>query len=163
MKRIDTETNEFIAAYGELFLNVHTHAVTTWLETELTFAQLKALVMLSHHQPLTVSALAKLLGVGNPAASILVQQVVALGLVERAEDPRDRRRTVLRLTEKGAVVLAGRREQQFTRLRQFVRQMDNTDRAALIRGMKALAKVARSAKDSSEKTPTPRKQQNPKA
>jgi DNA-binding MarR family transcriptional regulator len=49
----------------------------------------------------TVSRLAELLGVTKQAASRLVDDMVTLGYLERAEDPRDRRRTRLRLSAAG--------------------------------------------------------------
>ena len=51
----------------------------------------------------TVSRLAELLGVTKQAASRLADDMVGLGYLERAADPRDRRRTGLRLSrDRGA-------------------------------------------------------------
>jgi DNA-binding MarR family transcriptional regulator len=54
----------------------------------------------------TVSRLAELLGVTKQAASRLVDDMVSLGYVARAEDPADRRRTRLSLTETGERIRA---------------------------------------------------------
>jgi len=54
----------------------------------------------------TVSRLAELLGVSKQAASRLADDMVTAGFLVRTEDPADRRRTVLRLTEQGGRVRA---------------------------------------------------------
>jgi DNA-binding MarR family transcriptional regulator len=54
----------------------------------------------------TVSRLAELLGVTKQAASRLADDMVALGYLERAADPADRRRTRLRLSAAGERIRA---------------------------------------------------------
>jgi DNA-binding MarR family transcriptional regulator len=49
----------------------------------------------------TVSRLAELLAVSKQAASRLADDMVTLGYLERVDDPDDRRRTRLRLSEAG--------------------------------------------------------------
>ena len=105
-----------VQSYMELFVAMQFNAVSHWLMLELTFAQARALFILARKE-LTVSQLAKLLGVGNPTASILVQQLVERGLVTRTEHPSDRRHTIISLSQKGAEIGAGRREARERRLR----------------------------------------------
>ena len=94
----------------DLFITMQFNAVSHWLMLELTFAQARALFMLAARKELTVSQLAKLLGVGNPTASILVQQLVERELVTRTEHTTDRRHTIIRLSPKGAEIGAGRQK-----------------------------------------------------
>ena len=54
----------------------------------------------------TVSRLAELLGVSKQAASRLADDMVGLGYLERTADPRDRRRTGLRLSRTGERIQA---------------------------------------------------------
>lgn len=72
---------------------------------------MQALAFLAYYGSLAVGELAELLGIGNPAASVLVQQLVEQGLVVRSEDVHDRRRTLVTLTEPGARLIRGQREQ----------------------------------------------------
>jgi DNA-binding MarR family transcriptional regulator len=72
---------------------------------DMTMAQLRALMVLSHEQPLAIGALAERLGTGLPAASRLVERLVADALVERYEDPTDRRRALVRLSTRGQSAL----------------------------------------------------------
>src|SRR5258708_34240682 len=67
---------------------------------DLTMAQFRGLVVLSHDQPLAIGVLGDRLGIGLPAASRLVDRLVADRLVERNEDPIDRRRSLVRLAER---------------------------------------------------------------
>src|SRR5215203_1439652 len=103
---------KIVQAYMELFMTMQFNAVSHWLMLELTFAQARALFMLSARKELTVSQLAKLLGVGNPTASILVQQLVERELVTRTEHETDRRHTIIRLSPKGAQIGTGRRKER---------------------------------------------------
>src|SRR5215211_8732922 len=99
-----------VQSYMELFTAMQFNAVSHWLMHELTFAQARALFILAARKELTVSQLAKLLDVGNPTASILVQQLVERGLVTRTEHETDRRHTILRLSPTGEEIGAGRRQ-----------------------------------------------------
>jgi DNA-binding MarR family transcriptional regulator len=90
---------------------------------------------------LIISELAELLSMGNPAASILVQQLVEQGLVERSEDKKDRRRTYVRPTARGIALLAGRREQIRANLLRWLGHLGDDELAGLQRGLGALMRV----------------------
>ncbi|MGE5263172.1 MAG: MarR family winged helix-turn-helix transcriptional regulator [Acidobacteriota bacterium] len=113
-------------------------AVTRWIEFQLTFAQLKALLVLSQRGELTLGELAQVLGTGNSATSILVQQMVARGLVDRAHDPDDRRRTVLCLSERGATLVAGRRKEREVQLGRWLAPLSDEELQGLQHGLALL-------------------------
>ena len=139
-----------VNAYMELFVTMQFNAVSHWLMLELTFAQARALIILAVRKELTVSQLAKLLGVGNPTASILVQQLVERGLVTRTEDPGDRRQTVIRLSEQGAEIGVGRRKQREKQWQGWLSHLSDEDLSALARGLTAIIEVIK--KESDKKT-----------
>jgi DNA-binding MarR family transcriptional regulator len=58
-------------------------------------------------EPATLGQVAKKVGRGAPAVSRSVDSLVRAGLVERTQDPSNRRRLALRLTEKGRGALEG--------------------------------------------------------
>lgn len=128
-------------AYFELFVMQQFNAVSHWLMHELTFAQARALIILAARKTLTLGQLASLLGVGNPTASVLVQQLVERGLVTRAEHPDDRRRTILALSEKGAEIGAGRRREREKQWRRWLSHLSEDDLDALARGLAAFKRV----------------------
>ena len=71
-------------------------------ELELTFTQFKALMLLAHEpDELSVKDVSERLGISFPAASRAVEPLVKRGIVERAEDPLDRRVKRVRTTKEG--------------------------------------------------------------
>ena len=132
-----------VQSYMELFVAMQFNAVSHWLMLELTFAQARALFILAARKELTVSQLAKLLGVGNPTASLLVQQLVERGLVTRTEHPTDRRNTILSLSPKGAEIGAGRREAREKQWQRWLSNLNNDELNALARGLSALTTVVK--------------------
>ena len=130
-----------VQSYMELFTAMQFNAVSHWLMLELTFAQARGLFILAARKELTVSQLAKLLGVGNPTASILVQQLVERDLVTRKEHTTDRRQTIISLSAKGAEIGAGRRGQREKQWQRWLSHLSNDDLNALARGLTALTNV----------------------
>ena len=71
-------------------------------ELELTFTQFKALMLLAHEpEALSVKDISERLGISFPAASRAVEPLVQRGIVERTEDPVDRRVKRVRTTKDG--------------------------------------------------------------
>ncbi len=112
-----------------------------WVELDLTLAQVKALFALSDDEPAPIGHVARRLGIGLPTASHLVEKLVRGGLVERAEDPKDRRRTLAQLTLTGEE-LVDRLLGGVHRLPALLRELDEDDLAAFLRGLRAASCVA---------------------
>jgi DNA-binding MarR family transcriptional regulator len=74
-------------------------------ETGLSFSQISILMRLMHEGSSGVSEIGDQLGVTNAAASQSVDRLVQLGLIERTEDPEDRRAKRLNLTHKGRALI----------------------------------------------------------
>jgi DNA-binding MarR family transcriptional regulator len=112
---------------------------------DLTMGQFRGLMMLAHEQPLAIGALGDRLGMGLPGASRLVDRLVAGRLVERYEDPLDRRRALVRLAPRAQVALEemqqGRR-QGGGRLRRALARLPDAQLAQLREAMTALARVS---------------------
>ncbi len=68
----------------------------------LTVPQLRALLYVRRHPGTGLSPLAEHVGLSLPSASGLVERLVRADLVERINDPDERRRIQLRLTPTGA-------------------------------------------------------------
>jgi MarR family transcriptional regulator, organic hydroperoxide resistance regulator len=135
--------NTIVQAYMDLFITMQFNAVSHWLMLELTFAQARALFMLAARKELTVSQLARSLGVGNPTASILVQQLVERDLVTRTEHATDRRHTIIRLSQKGAEIGAGRRKEREKQWQRWLSHLSDDELNALARGLSAIVQVVK--------------------
>lgn len=64
-------------------------------------ARRKLLSAIAGKEPATLNEVAKIIGRGAPAVSRSVDALVRAGLVERTQDPNNRRRLALRLTQAG--------------------------------------------------------------
>jgi len=64
-------------------------------------ARRKLMAVIGQHEPATLNEVASAVGRGAPAVSRAVDTLVRSGLVERTQDPDNRRRLALRLTEDG--------------------------------------------------------------
>ena len=89
------------AAFGRLMQALGPLLFETWLETELTMAQLKLLSLVHTRGRASGREIAHALGVGPSAVSQLVDRLVADGYIHREEDREDRRITWLALTARG--------------------------------------------------------------
>jgi DNA-binding MarR family transcriptional regulator len=69
-------------------------------------ARRKLMSAIAANEPATLGQVAKSVGRGAPAVSRSVDALVRAGLVERTQDPDNRRRLALRLTDKGREELA---------------------------------------------------------
>src|SRR5262245_58643618 len=119
----------------------------------MTMAQFRGLIVLAHDQPLAIGALGDRLSIGLPGASRLVERLVAEQLVERYEDPADRRRALVRLAPRGQAAIdemqQGRR-QTGGRLRRALARLPDGELARLREAMVALARAAAEAEAEAE-------------
>lgn len=77
-----------------------------WMDLDLSVAQLRTLFLISRDAKASTKRLSEKLGVTPSNVSGLVDRLFKHGLVSRQEDPDDRRMLRLRVTDKGASVLA---------------------------------------------------------
>ena len=75
------------------------------VDSSLSFTQVNLLMRLYHGGKVGVSELGDHLGISNAAASQAIDPLVKNGLLERAEDPNDRRAKQLTLTEEGCTLI----------------------------------------------------------
>jgi DNA-binding MarR family transcriptional regulator len=86
----------------------------------------------------SVGELARELDLSLPAASKLTRDLEDHGLVERREDPEDRRRTVVALSPRTAKRVRAWLEQRSKPLEQALATLDTTEREAFLKGLRAL-------------------------
>ena len=107
-------------------------------EFELSFSQMKALHYLHGADDLSVKALGEQLGLSMAAMSRAADELVQRGLVDRAEDPADRRIKRLGLTEKGRELVLKMRELRMAGFEQFVATLNAKERALLVKALEPI-------------------------
>jgi DNA-binding MarR family transcriptional regulator len=102
-------------------------SVTTALDPSLDPAAYGILLRLSSVGAERTTDLAAFLGIGKPTTSRQLTQLVALGLVERTDDPVDRRASLVRLTAEGRARFAAQRDQRRGLMRERLAEWDVED------------------------------------
>ncbi|MGH8639391.1 MAG: MarR family winged helix-turn-helix transcriptional regulator, partial [Burkholderiales bacterium] len=92
---------------------------------------------------LSAGDLATILHVHPSTLTGVIQRVVTQGLLVRADDPRDRRRAILRLTKRGGRVNAARRATVESSVAEALDAVSTQDRDAARRVLERLAQHLR--------------------
>jgi DNA-binding MarR family transcriptional regulator len=101
-----------------------------WREIDVTMTQFRALLFIRARQPLSVSQVARALEMRLGTASALVNRLDRFGLVRRRENPRDRRQTLVELTDLGEAMLARVEADSIERSRSMFARMSERGREA---------------------------------
>jgi DNA-binding MarR family transcriptional regulator len=110
-----------------------------WAQANPAPRHLAALMQVAAEEGMSVSTLAARLGISLATASQVVTDLEAGSLVERFEDPSDRRRTLVRISESHRALADAVLE---TRLRPVQRALDRmkpAEQRALVSGLEILA------------------------
>lgn len=105
MDQRTTLTDQILDLYNQFFHALLTSQRDAWLTVELTVAQLKTLLVIVERGKVTGSQLARTLGVGPPNITRIVTRLYDEGLIERHDDPEDRRITSIVATTEGQRVV----------------------------------------------------------
>jgi DNA-binding MarR family transcriptional regulator len=105
---------------------------------ELTMSQTKAMYLLVASGRMRMSELAARLGITSSTATGAVDRLVELGLIERHEDPADRRQVVVSATPTAAATLEHFRELNSRRMREILGRLDAGELATVERAMQVL-------------------------
>jgi DNA-binding MarR family transcriptional regulator len=111
-------------------------------EQGLSVPQIGALFHINSRGTCGVSAIGDDLGVTSAAASQMLERLVQNGLVERSEDPNDRRAKQIVLTERGHRVVRGSmeiRQRWFSALADRLSPQERDHAAAMLRNLAAHA------------------------
>lgn len=106
-----------------------------------TFAQMRVLWILEGLGSGAPGALARILGIGGPAATELVDRLAERGFVRRAHSDHDRRRVVVTLRPKGRRLLAEMTKQRQVRFGKLLRVVGRKDVSKLAGALVAANEV----------------------
>ena len=132
---------ETVLAYRHYWTALLESAEPVWSDLDLTILQLKSLVLLEVRGELPVSGIASALAIARPSASVLVGQLVQMGIATRADDDADRRRSLVCLTPKGKDLIAQlhRGDERF--MESLFARLSPDDLLALRQGLHALTEA----------------------
>lgn len=103
---MENELSKIIQEWSRVFMCRSGHDFKHFMiETGLSFSQINILMRLFHGRECDVSCLGEDMGFSSAAASQAVDRLVQMGLIERSEDPADRRSKQLALTDKGRALV----------------------------------------------------------
>lgn len=110
--------------------------------TSLSPGKISILYHLEQDGPLAATDLAAAVRVSHQAIALAGKDLESLGLVDRAPDPADRRRTLLSLTDEGRARLAAERSSGQAWLRTAIREeLDAAERATLAAALPLLRRL----------------------
>jgi DNA-binding MarR family transcriptional regulator len=135
--------DEVVGDMAAVYASLQELKVPTWLRLDLTMAQFRALVVVNHCRGITVGELGCQLTIGQSAASPLADHLVRRGLVERTEDPADRRRALLGCTPAGEALLAELRQVSQKNLKEWLGLLNDDELEGVARGLRVLSQAAR--------------------
>ena len=119
-----------------------------WLDLDMSMAQFKTIFVLAtapsedEGDGPRMSDLARRLGVSAPTASTLIDRLVERGLVDRREDPRDRRQHRCRLSPAGQRLAARFYESSRARTGLLLAQLGEDELETVLRGLELLVRAA---------------------
>lgn len=123
---------------------------------DVSFTQMTALYKVRAFAPISVTALAEHVGVSLPATSQLIQELVGRALMDRRENPQDRREKLLALSEKGQQFLSVKEKTMMGAYNEVFGQVrPETLRAAETAINALLAEVDQASLHPTHRPPTP--------
>jgi len=109
---------------------------------ELSDSQFSVLAALDRQGPLTPRALAEFERVQPPSMTRTLAGLLERGLVDRTEDPADRRQAIVRLAEPGALAVKQTRLRRTAWLARRLADLDPKERAVLAEASEILRRIA---------------------
>lgn len=112
------------------------------VEDVITLPQFRVLVMVATHGPLNLRAVASALGVHPSNATRTCDRLVAGGLLDRRDDPTDRRHLVLTLTDEGRRLIDSVTQHRRAAIGAVLAQLPPPNRRTLAADLEAFADAA---------------------
>jgi DNA-binding MarR family transcriptional regulator len=140
MKIFDALVDEVVDLFHTMGKLRWKSTVSAWMNLHLTLPQFKMLVVLAKCEASDIGGVAEQLCIAESTASYLVDRLVQARLVERADDPEDRRRAIVMLSAEGRTLLDSLIGPQDW-LNEVLKGMGSDDLAALKQGFSAAVAV----------------------
>jgi DNA-binding MarR family transcriptional regulator len=136
-----TLNEEIVMSYRAVARALDRVVLPRLIELGLTMPQFKALIAVTSAgtNGISVTELGHELSIGQPSASLIVDQLVRPGYVERAHDTSDRRRVLVTATPLGLETTGELRHGRKSNFRAWLAGISDDEAVALEHGLRALA------------------------
>ena len=142
------ELTEVIREWSEVFMRRSGRDFKRFMDdTGLSFSQVNVLMRLYHGGSSGVSEIGEQMGVTSAAASQAIDRLVLQGLIERSEDPRDRRAKRLVLTPKGRALVESGIEARSQWIEELTQALTPEQQSLTISMLTLLTAAARATKE----------------
>ena len=140
---MSTKSDELYEALGEFFQRIFSLAesgsMDQMIELDVSFTQARTMFLLAHTDgPLPINEIASQLGLSVAATGRNIDQLVRLGIVERQENPDDRRVKLVSLSPTGFEVADQQFEQKRRAVRKFVDRLSATEAENLTQALRPI-------------------------
>ena len=136
--------SEAIHAWMDVFMH---HSMRSWhlfaRSTGISMPQFGILMQLHHTGNCAVGDISERFDITNAAASQLVDKLVQGGLIQREEDPDDRRARRLNLTQKGRDLVQQGMKERYRWVDQLAGKLTTEQRAKVSEALQIMTKAAR--------------------
>jgi DNA-binding MarR family transcriptional regulator len=130
--------------WSEIFMRRSMHEFIQFSkDSGLSMTQMTTLFHLHHCSRCGVSNIGDLLGVTNAAASQMIDRLVQHELIERTEDPKDRRAKRLRLTDRGRSIVRESIEVRRRWMEKLTDALTKEEQSSIINALTILTNAAR--------------------
>ena len=135
--------DELYEVLGEFFQRVFSLAESSsmdrLIELDVSFTQARTMFLLAHNdRPLPITEIAELLGLSVAATGRNIDQLVKLGIVERQENPDDRRVKLVSLSPDGFEIADQQIDQKRQAVRRFVDSLSASEAENLTRALRPI-------------------------
>lgn len=144
--------DRFFELLSILYRHVRVGPLDVWEELELTKSQLRTLVQLAEG-PDRMTSIATRLGISLPAATGLIDRLVAKKLVLRERDPEDRRAVICRVAPRGWEALERLHEMGRDEFEDVVDRLTPEELEIVLRGVEILAAIVEALDTSGPESP----------
>ncbi len=137
------KSDELYEALGEFFQRIfslgESSSMDRMIELDVSFTQARTMFLLAHTEgPLAINEIASQLGLSVAATGRNIDQLVKLGIVERQENPDDRRVKLVSLSPTGFEIADQQIEQKRQAVRKFVDRLSTTEAENLTQALRPI-------------------------
>ena len=139
---ISDEVVQVIVEWMEISMARTMHSLNQFIRAEdLSMPQFGILMRLYHGEVCGISEISRHSGVTNAAVSQLIDRLVEKGLIERSEDPIDRRAKKIILTTKGRELVEAGAKQRVKLVENLAARLSDEQQDAILRTFPEMIKA----------------------